>query len=382
MHVAIDAVGTRTRGGAALLRDFLKWLPIVRPSWKWTVYLLPPSLREFPDPEPHPQRTVEHVALGDSGAGRMVWLSWEIHRRLRASHADILLSFANIGAQGGSIPRVTYSHQALAFPDPGSTPARIADRIRLAVIRSLILNGAKKDRYFIVQTEDMRRRVLTAAPWLEPRMVVLPGSVSWEDSQEIRDEKRVRIDGAPWPRLLYVAAPSAYKNHATLIRALPALADRFPESKLLLTLDSDSESWDDGYVTGLRGLAAELRVERHVEWLGSLSRTEVRYALHNCSIAIFPSLIESFGLPLAEAIVEGCPLAASDLAYAHDVAGDASAYFDPLDPKSIADVATAVLEQPQLRERIRRQQALRSARFDPRNLAESIAQRLEAASGR
>ena len=42
----------------------------------------------------------------------------------------------------------------------------------------------------------------------------------------------------------------------------------------------------------------------------------------------------------------GCPAAASNVASLPEVCGDAAAYFDPLDPGSIADGIRRVLDSP------------------------------------
>jgi hypothetical protein len=47
MHIVIDAVGIRGHGGAAVLSEFMHWLPKVRPDWKWHVFLVDSNQREF-----------------------------------------------------------------------------------------------------------------------------------------------------------------------------------------------------------------------------------------------------------------------------------------------------------------------------------------------
>ncbi len=364
-----------------MLQDFLRWLPVARPDWKWTAYLLPPTAREFADPAEDSRRAIEYVPLGDSGAGRIVWLYRELPRRLRAAGADVLFSVANIAAPGGGVPNVVYLHQALAFPDPGAPRGPLGRRIRLLTLRYLILLGARKSESIVVQTEDMKRRLGNYDAGLPGRTRVIPGCVSAsEGDEEIRESKRAEIDESGWPCLLYVAAATIQKNHAALLRAMPAIAARFPEVRLLLTLDEGSDPGGREYVTNLRQLTAELGIRRHVVWMGGLRRPEVRYALAKASLAVFPSLEESFGIPLAEAIVAGCPLAASDLAYAHEVAGSAAVYFDPTDPNSIASVAIATLERPEVLAGLRAEQARRASRFDPRNVAEEIARCIEDAA--
>lgn len=370
------------------MRDFLRWLPAVRPEWRWTVYLLPPASRDFPDPEAHPRMTVEHVSLGDSEVGRTAWLWLDLPRRLRRIGADVLFSFANIGALRGNTPCVTYVHQALAFRRKASESLPFREFLRFSAMRFLILKGARASRHIIVQTEDMRRRMATAAPDLEGCITVIPGSVSPPESGEpIRAEKQRQIESAGSPRLLYVAAPMPHKNHLTLIRALPEVVARFPETTLFLTLDdfyptsSNGPTARNAQVEALRQATAQGGVENNIVWLGSLNRSEVQFALRNCSLAVVPSTEESFGLPLAEAIVAQCPLAASNLPYAHEVAGSAALYFDPLDPHSIASVLKGALGRPEVLADLRIEQAKRAPIFAPANIAEAVAACLEAAAG-
>lgn len=379
LHIAIDAVGIRSRGGATVLREFLRWLPAVRPEFTWTVYLLPPAMREFADPEPHPRRTIEHVARGDSATGRVLWLWRDLPRRVQAAGVDVVFSFANIGMLSGLTPRVTYLHQALAFPELHAKKQPLSARVRYGTMRFLILNGARKSHCIVVQTEDMQKRLRNADPALESRIAVIPGSVSDVELPLTPTAQMHRIAGTTGPRLLYVASSMPHKNHATLLRALPAVIARFPQTTLLLTLDESCSAGDNRYFQSLRALADQLGIEAHIAWLGNLQPSEVRYALQNCSLAVFPSTEEAFGLPLAEAIVEGSPLVAADRPYAHDVAGQAALYFNPLDPASLAAVLNSALEHPDILADLKARQAVRAPRFDPAAIAEAVALRLESA---
>jgi alpha-1,2-rhamnosyltransferase len=58
--------------------------------------------------------------------------------------------------------------------------------------------------------------------------------------------------------------------------------------------------------------------------------------------AIFPSLGEGFGLPLAEALFHGCPVLASDIPAHREVCGDRAIYFDPNDALSLASVLAEI----------------------------------------
>jgi glycosyltransferase involved in cell wall biosynthesis len=109
-----------------------------------------------------------------------------------------------------------------------------------------------------------------------------------------------------------------------------------PSACLLLTLAKERTDQYDYYVKMLQAEAVSLGVEKHIVWLGDITSDEVEFALRSSDLSVFPSLSESFGLGLVESMAAGCPVAASNMPYAHDVAGDAAEYFDPTSPKSLS----------------------------------------------
>lgn len=53
--------------------------------------------------------------------------------------------------------------------------------------------------------------------------------------------------------------------------------------------------------------------------------------LQHCQALLFPSFVEGYGMPLAEALALKVPVLASDLAVFHEIADDIPDYLDPLD---------------------------------------------------
>jgi len=366
------------------LREFVLWFPRVRPEWRFRVFVLPPRARQFDDPPTGGQVQIEYVPLGDSDLGRLRWLHRELPRRLEAIRAAGLLSFANVGLAKRVVPQVVYLHQALAFQSASPRKLGVFAALRMSLPRRLVLRGAGSSAFVIVQTEDMRRRVETAAPSLAGRVRVIPGCVgNPPPTSAPREEKVKLIESAGWPRLLYVAHPLKHKNHPALIRALPKIVERYPHATLLLTMEPEGRTTggDTGYLQKVHRLAKQAGVKDSVVWLGTLSQQEVQYGLRRATVAVFPSFDESFGLPLAEAITAGCPLAASDLPSAREVAGAAAVYFDPVSPVSIAETVTDLIARPEAMDRLKREATERKDFFEPANVAERIAATIEEAVG-
>lgn len=383
MRVGIDAVGIRGHGGAAVLCELLAWLPIVRPGWEWHVFVFSRSLREFDDP-PVPDRVkLEHTDCGNSGIARLGWVNSTLPKRLQEIKADVLFSFANIAPSKARIPQVVFCHQAYAFFSDALLNQPLLKRLRLLVMRHQMLCGARASRALIVQTEAMRQRIIEIDPSLAGRLRVIPsGYRTISGTAGISSELKAVIDNAHQPRLIYVSHPGRSKNHLALVRAMPSILKTFPKARLLFSLDKHlpAQSLYNSFVGEILREADALGVSQCLVWLGILNSDEVNYVLQNSNLMVFPSLAESFGLGLVEAMAAGCPIAAADLPYAHDVCSDAAAYFSPNRPESVAETVIKTCSDQTVLTRLRAAGTERKMRFSYRAIAEDLANVIESAT--
>lgn len=237
-----------------------------------------------------------------------------------------------------------------------------------------------------MQTNVMKQKMADLSAGIGGRVKVIPsGYRTSHGDPSIRDGKRRLIDEVEGVKLIYVSHPGEHKNHGTLLRAIPRIAEKIPSVKLMLTIEP-ADIDDPGCRTLVKILvervlneARSAGADQYIVWLGVLTPDEVAYALSGSDLLVFPSLAESFGLPLAEAMAAGCPIAAADLPYARDVAGDAAAYFDPHDPGSLADCVVSLLKNDESRSVLASKGAARSAMFSYEKISEAIAEVLEGA---
>lgn len=382
MKVAIDAVGIRGEGGAAVLCELLHWLPEVRPEWRWHVFLLDRVFRRFDDPVVCDRVVLERVRQGNAQWERLTWVNRHLPARLQHIGADALFAFANIAPSRPVVPQVVLCHQPNAFFSDGLPPWSVTLRLKMRFMRKHILRGALASEAVLVQTNAMRVRMEQIEPRLREKVHVVPsGYRTLPPDGVVGQEVRSKVMLSTRPRLIYVTHPGIHKNHLTLIRALRHISESQAAVSLLLTLDPSCDRAP--YVRAVRRIKAEAEragVADHVVWLGILSPDEVDFALRESDLLVFPSLAESFGLGLVEAMAAGCPIAASDLPYAHDVAGDAAVYFDPKDPRSIADVVLATLQDRPRLGHLRCAADARRPKFSYGSIARRVAGILELGS--
>jgi glycosyltransferase involved in cell wall biosynthesis len=78
-------------------------------------------------------------------------------------------------------------------------------------------------------------------------------------------------------------------------------------------------------------------------------------------VFVYPSLNETFGLPILEAMACGCPVVTSDTSAMPETAGQAAVLSDPKDPASIARAIVAAAGPD--RDRLRDLGLARAAQF-------------------
>ncbi len=103
---------------------------------------------------------------------------------------------------------------------------------------------------------------------------------------------------------------------------------------------------------------------------GHVSDADLGALYHACSLFVFPSLYEGFGLPILEAMSCGAPVAASAATSVPEVLGDLEGTFQPHDPESIASCLAGILSSPELLDRLRARSARRVSEYTWTRVAE------------
>lgn len=317
-RLLLFAPNVHTGGGLVLLKSLLAAWPEDRPLLAWLdgraqeALTLPPAAQvRWVQPTP---------------ASRMA-AQWQVARA--ASAADRLLCFHGLPPLWPTPARMEVflqNRNYLGEVDLAAFHPRT--RLRLRLEQWMCRRGRGKVHRYWVQTpsmaEALRRWWGRDRAGLPPVEVLpfLPGLAA---------DVPAPVDGAQSPELdfLYVADGEAHKNHRRLVEAWRLLAAQGWRPSLGLTLGSKDQALRDW--VDQQAQAHDLRI-RH---LGAMPHQEVLAWYGRCRALVFPSLSESFGLPLLEARQAGCPVLAGELDFVRDVCEPAQT-FDPLSPVSIA----------------------------------------------
>ncbi len=209
--------------------------------------------------------------------------------------------------------------------DSGSiTGFRTFDRWRLNIERTWLRRRRKNAQHIIVQTETMRRLVRES---LGVDALILP---FWRSGREPSGSPTASPDGARSRRFLYPASGEPHKNHLALLAAWQRLAEFALYPTLTLTLDPFR---DKRLLTTIKRVTERCNLK--IENRAAASEREIVPLMRSSDAVLFPSRLESLGLPLLEALDAGIPVIASEIDVVRDIL-DPVQSFDPSSSESIA----------------------------------------------
>lgn len=91
------------------------------------------------------------------------------------------------------------------------------------------------------------------------------------------------------------------------------------------------------YAKEIKDEIIKLQITDRVHLIGTISNEEKRWYFENASAFLCPSLLEGFGLPVAEAMSLGIPLFLSNLTSLPEVGGTDAFYFENFTPKHMSE---------------------------------------------
>lgn len=290
------------------------------------------------------ERARAHLEVPEAADVR--WVKPTICSRLDAERAlgtmsdadDTVLCFHGLPPVFSNRGRVIVFQQNRNYFN--TTPLRnfsLRTGVRLAGERFVSRQFRRRVDEYLVQTPSMARDLVRwycqGVSGSEPTVRIVP---FMDKLPPVPTDMSADVE---WD-FVYVADGEAHKNHRCLLDAWRVLAQQGFRPKLALTLGARDGVLEQVVVA----LRAECGAEVHN--LGQMSHEQAVGLYRRARALIFPSLGESFGLPLIEAQQLGVPIVASELDYVRDVCEPVQT-FDPRSAQSIARAVKRFLHQPE-----------------------------------
>ena len=170
----------------------------------------------------------------------------------------------------------------------------------------------------------------------------IKGKSTMQNSKLLKD--KYGIEGE---YILFVGTLQPRKNIKKLIEAFSKLSTFNSQLSTLNLVVVGKKGW---MYEEILGAPKKFGIEDKVKFLDFVTDEELQALYKNALCFILPSLYEGFGLPVLEAMQNGCPVITSNISSLPEAGGDAALYVDPQDVNDIADKIQKVISNQKLRD--------------------------------
>lgn len=260
------------------------------------------------------------------GRGHRLNPTWMLRREAYGRGHD-RVALNNASFLGGNGQRTVLLRNALHFLSASERNLHSGDRSPLFSLETQVVrHAAQRADRVIVPSTAMAERVVRTVPKLASTIEVRHHPLSAVSTP-------ARSAGAS--SILIPVIFSGYKKMTShiemLVSALRLIADRHTSVRI---------------TAARRELPSSISNNPQITLLGRLSPMQLADEWANCRALYYPTGLEAFGYPLAEARVKGLPAIAQDTAQNQEIAAGALRGFRVNDLDSLAEAVGAALNGP------------------------------------
>lgn len=231
---------------------------------------------------------------------------------------DIVVSLQNTGSYAlRSKPQIVYYHNPIALFDYKWNYLKKEDRDMLMykyVYPRIVKLSTNNKTHFVVQTSFIHDEFIEYYGVPSYRVHILFPDIKITQRECV---KRFEYNCREC-HFIYPATPKSFKRHIVIAKALDRLKQDHPDTltgvKVHLSLNNGDLEEFDKYIDA-KGLKENFIYE------GVVSYEQLLEKYNSCDALLFPSVVETLGLPLVEAASFGMPVLVSDEGYSRSVIG-------------------------------------------------------------
>lgn len=255
---------------------------------------------------------------------------------IREKEIDLVYSMQNMPVRHTNVKQIVYLHQSLQF-SPVQFSLFDKEQRGYAIRQKFVCNVYRKNLKYadkiIVQTNWFKDAVVKWIPFDADKICVVTPEISVESKFLQKKYELAK------PIFFYPAGDGMHKNHEVILNACKRLQNEgITNYRVIFTLDPKTAAYSER-------IAQRIASEKlNIELTGIIPKEDV-YEMYSHSVLLFPSYLETFGLPLLEARMMKSIVLASDMPFCHEVLDgyENACFYDIHDDERLASLMKQVI---------------------------------------
>lgn len=251
------------------------------------------------------------------------------------NHVDVWLSLHDITPNVKADRLYTYCHNPAPFMKKDFSILFYSPTVFLfsVLYKYVYMINIKRANSIIVQQEWLRQEFKKMFK-IDNIIVARPKTDELTICTQVNTIKNIH------KVFIYASYPRSFKNFEIICKACKII--NMDNYEIIFTIDGSENRYS-------KALKKKYGKIRNIKWLGIQSREKLMDIYNESDALIFPSKIETWGLPISEFKVTNKDIIISDLPYAHETIGTykKAIYFNPFDEISLANSILSVINGTQ-----------------------------------
>ncbi|MBU1012719.1 MAG: glycosyltransferase family 4 protein [Bacteroidetes bacterium] len=328
-----------------------------------------------PDEDKHCLKQTKNFKIVELAGGPYpTWEQFALPKAARAEGCDILHCTSNTAPINTKIPLIITLHDIIymesiaIFKKGGTWYQKIGNMYR----RYVVPKNIKKSKKIITVSKFERDRIkgFFGHSKNDNRLVAIYNGVS-EHFRQIDDKQelaRVKaLYNLPDKFIFFLGNTDPKKNTPNVLKAFSDFIKTSDEKIPLLMLDFGA-----GYLEKILADIGHKDLMEHIMLTGYIKNTDLPAIYNLCELFLYPSMRESFGIPILEAMKSGAPVITSNTSSMPEISGGNAYIVDPTKPEEITKGIHKILSDKNYRDDIVQRGLKQAEKFSWRTMAEEV----------
>lgn len=305
--IIVSATALAKSGALTILNEFIEYVSNLK-KYKFIIFI--------PDSVNLPKTVnIRYIPVPKKNwLSRIYWDSCGLRKYIRVNRlqyqAVISLQNTSVNVEG---KQIIYLHQSIPFID-FNIPLTSLWNLKLWLYKRFysyfIFLFVDKNTSFIVQAKWLKE-ILSDKYHIDAKKISIIKPKARYVPLATNSIHNVAKLSKQLCNIIYPATPIFYKNHCVIIDALRILKEQRNIDNLCFNV-----TFSKGEYAKFDDLVRRYNLGKNIRYLGYLTRDELYQHYDNSAFMVYPSYVETCGLPLLEAASKQLPIIASDLPYA------------------------------------------------------------------
>jgi glycosyltransferase involved in cell wall biosynthesis len=237
--------------------------------------------------------------------------------------------------------------------------------------RLLVPLALKNSKKIITVSEFEKERIRNFFGWPDDgHLVAVYNGVNdyfkpiYDDKKLAEVKKRYQL---PDSYFFFLGNTDPKKNTKNVLKAYADYIQKYGVIHKLVMLDYEHDA--------LIGILNEIHAPELIHQIhltGYVINADLPAIYNQSDLFLYPSLRESFGIPMLEAMACGIPVITSNTSSMPEISGDAAIFVDPDQPKELTFAMNHLLSDEKLRLKLREAGFKQAAKFSWQKMAEKV----------